>query len=52
MSDLRKMQIGQIVDFCISYNDRQKKAEKQAEREEKRGKKRRATQDDINAFFG
>lgn len=49
------MQIGQVVDFCIEYNNRQKRAEKAAEAEEKRGgkpKKRRATQNDINAFFG
>lgn len=46
MSDLRKMQIGQIVDFCIAYNDRQKKQEKPD------NGKRRATQADINAFFG
>ena len=52
MSDLRRMQVGQVVDYCIAYNDRQKEAEKQAEKEEKHGKKRRATQNDINAFFG
>lgn len=52
MSDMRKMQIGQIVDFCIAYNDRQKEAEKQNEHDEKKPKKRKATQDDINAFFG
>ena len=52
MSDVRSMQIGQLVDFCIDYNDRQKKANAAAEREEKRGTKRRATQADINAFFG
>ena len=52
MSDVRKMQIGQIVDYCVSYNERQKKAEKQAEREEKHGKRRKATQNDIDAFFG
>ena len=52
MSDIRQMQIGQLVDFCIDYNDRQKKAKKAAEREEKPGSRRRATQNDINAFFG
>lgn len=52
MADIRRMQIGQIVDYCISYNDRQKQAEKQQEREEKFGKRRKATQNDINAFFG
>ena len=52
MADVRRMQIGQLVDFCIDYNDRQKKAEAEAERAEKRGARRRATQSDINAFFG
>jgi hypothetical protein len=52
MDDVRRMQIGQLVDFCIDYNERQKKSEAKAEREQKHGTKRRATQNDINAFFG
>ena len=51
MSDIRKMQVGQIVDFCISFNDRQKNAEEKAERES-RPKKRKATQAEIDAYFG
>lgn len=50
------MQLGQVVDFCISYNERmekaEKEAEKKAERDKKGEKKRKATQADINAFFG
>jgi len=46
------MQIGQVVDFCISYNERQKEADKAQKRAEKRGSKRKGTQNDINAFFG
>lgn len=46
------MQLGQVVDFVIAFNNRQKKAQKQAKREEKRGKRHKATQDEINAFFG
>ena len=46
------MQLGQVVDFVIAFNNRQKKAEKQAKREEKRGKRHKATQNEINAFFG
>ena len=46
------MQLGQVVDFVIAFNQRQKQAEKQAKREEKRGKRHRATQNEINAFFG
>lgn len=52
MSDIRRSQIGTLVDFCISYNERQKRAQIQAEKEEKRGTRRKATQNDINAFFG
>ena len=46
------MQLGQVVDFCISYNERQKAAEKAQKRAEKRASKRKASQNDINAFFG
>ena len=52
MSDIRRMQLGQVVDFVISYNERQEKAEKRAKREAKQGKKRKASQNDINAWFG
>lgn len=48
MTDIKKMQLGQVVDFVIAYNERQKRAEKQAER----GARRKASQNDINAFFG
>jgi hypothetical protein len=52
MSDIRRMQVGQVVDFVIAYNERQERAEKRAKKEEKKGRKRKANQDDINAFFG
>jgi len=52
MSDIRRMQLGQVVDFCISYNERQKAAEKAQKRAEKYGTRRKASQNDINAFFG
>lgn len=52
MADIRGMQIGQVVDFCISYNERQEEAEKQQKREEKFGRRRKASQGDINSFFG
>lgn len=52
MTDIRQMQLGQVVDFCIAYNERMKTAEKAARREEKRGRKRKAKQGDINSFFG
>jgi len=52
MADIRRMQLGQVVDFCISYNERQKAAEKAQKRAEKYGTRRKASQNDINAFFG
>ena len=52
MTDIRGMQIGQLVDFCVDYNDRQKKAEAEAEKGEKRETRRKANQNDINAYFG
>ena len=52
MTDIRRMTVGQVVDFVIAYNDRQKKSEKAQKHAEKHGTKRKATQNDINAFFG
>ena len=52
MSDIRRMQLGQVVDFVIAYNERQDRAEKAQKLAEKRGTKRKASQNDINAFFG
>lgn len=46
-SAVSKMSIGQIVDFCIEYNNRQQKNE-----EKNKPKARKATQQDIDAFFG
>lgn len=40
------------MDFCIAFNERQNKAEKAQKYAEKHGIKRKATQNDINAFFG
>ena len=52
MSDLKTMTLGQVVDYVIAYNRRQQKAEAESKKEEKHGKRRRATQGDIDAFFG
>ena len=52
INDIKGLKLGQCVDFCIAYNERQEDAEKRAEREERRGKRRKATQADINGFFG
>ena len=48
---MERMTLGQVVDFCLERENRRKAAEKKA------GKKgggvaRKATQADINAFFG
>lgn len=47
MTDIHHLQIGQAVDFVIAYNERQQTAEKAKEH----GQRRKATQNDINAFF-
>lgn len=52
MSDIRRMQIGQLVDFCIEYNERERKAQKAQEKKAKGQSKRKATQADMDAFFG
>lgn len=52
MSDMRKMQIGQLVDFCIEYNERQKKAQKEQDKIDKGQGRRKAKQADFDAFFG
>ena len=52
MTDIRRMQLGQVVDFVMAYNERQKAAEKAQKWAEKHGTTRKATQNDINAFFG
>ena len=52
MSDIRRMQLGQVVDFVIAYNERQKASEKAQKWAEKHGTRRKGTQNDINAFFG
>ena len=52
MNDIRRMQLGQVVDFVMAYNERQKAAEKAQKWAERHGTTRKATQNDINAFFG
>ena len=58
MEDVREMQLGQLVDFCISYNERQKEAEEEMEasnnkktKKPKTYKYRLATQEEIDAYF-
>ena len=42
------MQLGQIVDYCIEVENQSNKAEKK----QSKSYRKRATQEDINAFFG
>lgn len=52
MSDIRRMQLGQVVDFVIAFNERQEQAEAESQKKEKKkDKRRKATQEDINSFF-
>lgn len=41
---IQKMTIGQVVDYCIEYNNRNRKKEEP--------KTRKATRQDIRDFFG
>ena len=52
MDAIRDMQLGQVVDFVIAYNERQERAEKQTSRKGRGEARHRATQSEINAFFG
>ena len=52
MSDANTMTLGQVVDFCEAYNERQERAEKLAEQKQEKPRKRKASQADINAWFG
>lgn len=52
IADLREMQLGQVVDFIIAHNKRLQEAEKAEETRRNKPRKRKATQADINAFFG
>ena len=45
IADMKKMTFGAVVDFCVEYNNRYNKKDDEPV-------KRKATQDDINAFFG
>lgn len=45
---MRSMQLGQVLDYCIESLNMKTKAEKAS----KKPKRRKATQADIDAFFG
>lgn len=49
-SDMRKMTVGEIVDFVSAYNDRQKSAEEKAEKKKKVKRYRFATPEETSAY--
>lgn len=49
---MKKMQVGQLVDFCIEYNEREERKQKMKEKAESKPAKRKATAADVKAFFG
>ncbi len=51
ITDMRRMTLGSVVDFCIDWNERHERAERAAKQKPK-PQRRRATQADIDAFFG
>lgn len=50
MQDIRRLQLGQVVDFVIDYNQRQKEAQETAERRSKAKHYRLATKDEVDAL--
>ena len=56
MEDIVSMPLGQVVDFCMDYNERQKQALDKEEKEIKKKEKpvtkyRLATQEEIDTYF-
>lgn len=46
-ADMKTMQLGQVLDYCIESINQRNRAEKKT-----KPRKRKATQADIDAFFG
>lgn len=56
MTDIRRMTLGQVVDYCIEWQNLQEtpeagKKQKQKQKQ-KKGRKRKATQADWDSFLG
>ena len=47
-AEMRNWQLGQILDYCIEAENQRIRAEKK----QSKNYKRKATQEDINAYFG
>lgn len=53
MQDVMRMSLGQVVDFCIEYNNRHKEQTEKAETKSAPVTKYRlATRDEVKAYFG
>lgn len=52
MSDLERMTLGEVVDYTIAYNERQKRTEHATKEKNENHGRHRATQAEIDAFFG
>lgn len=51
MADVREMTIGDLVDFCIDYNNREKRAQESAERSKNVKHYRMATAEERRKFL-
>ena len=51
MQDIRRMQLGQVVDFVVDYNKRQKQAERKTETGHKVKHYRLATRDETDMML-
>ena len=48
--DMERMTIGEIVDFTVAFNERQKKGKEAEERRSKSTKYRLATPEEVSAY--
>lgn len=48
--DMERMTIGEIVDFTVTFNERQKKGKEAEERRSKTTKYRLATPEEVSAY--
>ena len=52
VSDMRRMTLGQVVDFIIDYNKRNEISEDPGKKKPEKRTTRRAKQAEIDAYFG
>ena len=50
MQDIRRMQLGYLVDFVVDYNERQKQADEKAERQKNMKHYRLASKEEVSAW--